>query len=321
MDNLIQIIESILFVAGEPVAFADIAEKLQLPEEEIARAVEFLKFQKENDSSGILLQIFNNKAQLCSNPQFAQKVAEVLNPIKEKSLTRAVLEAAAIIAYKQPITRLEVEQVRGVNSDYAINALIESNLIEIVGRKDAVGKPLLYGTTDEFLKRFNLTDIKELPDYNELLQRIKVIHTGENSLYDYTDFSSQKQPENLPAEIVAEPEIEVTDDEINEIAKDNDNTEKINDIDDNENIEEINDLINDFKNIVNKTDDNTVSDGTYTNLTANTIYQNDEIITKIDLEILNIEKDADESDDTNETTNYIKMLKEVIGESDENLGS
>lgn len=189
MENLKEILESILFVAGDAVAFTDIAEKLQLEVKEVEGAFKEMKKDRDNNGSGIQILLFNGKAQLCSNPNYAGPVAEVLNPIKEKALTKAVLEVCAIIAYKQPITRLEIENVRGVNSDYAINALIENNLIEIVGRKDAVGKPLLFGTTDNFLKKFGLGSIDELPDYNELIERIQVLHSGDdgNSLFNFRD--------------------------------------------------------------------------------------------------------------------------------------
>ena len=86
----------------------------------------------------------------------------------------------AIIAYKQPITKLEIEDIRRVNCDYAVQILVDQNMIEVVGRKDAVGKPLLFGTTENFLKRFNLTDLGMLPDYESLLERIKVIEAGED---------------------------------------------------------------------------------------------------------------------------------------------
>jgi len=190
MENLNQIIESILFVAGDSVSFFDIADKLQVEIEDVKNAINQLKTEKEQVNSGIQVLIFNEKAQLCSNPDYATQVSEVLNPIKEKALTKAVLEVAAIIAYKQPITRLEVENVRGVNSDYAINALVENNLIEIVGRKDAVGKPLLFGTTDNFLKKFGLSDIADLPDYEELVNSITVLHSSDdnsNSLFNFRD--------------------------------------------------------------------------------------------------------------------------------------
>ncbi len=198
MDSLKEVIESILFVAGEAVEFNDIASKLNVELSEVKKAAKELQTEKEKLFSGIQIQIFNSKAQLCSNPNYAEMVSEVLNPIKEKALTKAVLEVAAICAYKQPITRLEIEQVRGVNSDYAVNVLIENNLIEVVGRKDAIGKPLMYGTTDLFLKRFNIESIDSLPDYEQLLERIKIIKNPDNSLFDFSNIPpSDKEPEEM----------------------------------------------------------------------------------------------------------------------------
>lgn len=197
MENLKQIIEGILFVAGDSVALYDIAEKLELSQDEILSAIKELQEDKKQAGSGIQVLIFNEKAQLSSNPEYSEKISEVLNPIKEKALTKAVLEVCAIIAYKQPVTRLEVDNVRGVNSDYAINMLIENNLIEVVGRKDAVGKPLLFGTTDNFLKKFDLSSLNDLPDYEELLERIKVLHEPQDSsLFNFTDFEEQENLHN-----------------------------------------------------------------------------------------------------------------------------
>lgn len=186
MDNLVNIIEAILFVAGEGVQYYDIAEKLEISEKEVKQAVEDLKERYESQKSGIKVITYNNKVQLSTNQDYINEVTVVLNPIKEKQLTKAVLEVLAIIAYKQPVTRLDVENVRGVNCDYAVTTLLDNNIIEVVGRKDAVGKPLLFGTTDLFLKRFNLNSIEDLPDYDELLNRIKVIETPkDNSLFTY----------------------------------------------------------------------------------------------------------------------------------------
>lgn len=187
MENLSKIIESILFVAGDSVELFEIADKLQVELEEVKTAAEQLKKEKEDLKCGIQILLFNNKAQLCSNPDYVEQVKEVLNPIKERQLTKAVLEVCSIIAYKQPVTRTDVENIRGKDSDYAINCLIENNIIEVVGRKDAVGKPLLFGTTDNFLKKFGLSSLDELPDYDELLERIKVLYENkaDNSLFDF----------------------------------------------------------------------------------------------------------------------------------------
>lgn len=126
--------------------------------------------------------------------------------MREKSLTRAALETLAIIAYKQPITKLEIEDIRRVNSDYAVQILSEQNMIEVVGRKDAVGKPLLFGTTENFLKRFNLTDLADLPDYEQLLERIRVINEEEvkeaqsDSLYNEFELKTEELPDFLKDE-------------------------------------------------------------------------------------------------------------------------
>lgn len=181
MDNLKEIIKAILFVSGEGVEKSAISEKLQVTDKQLEKAVNELK----NDltgNCGIHLIEYKNKIQLCSNPNYAELIATVLNPIREKALTKAALETVAIIAYKQPITKLEIEEIRKINSaDYAIQVLLDNHMIEIVGRKDAVGKPYMFGTTDEFLKRFNLKDLSELPDYEQLLERIEVI---KNETYD-----------------------------------------------------------------------------------------------------------------------------------------
>ena len=188
MENLENIIEAILFVSGDGLEKSEIAEKLQVKEKEVSDAVESLK--EKHAKTGIQVLTYKNKVQLCSNPDYSAYIDEVLKPIKEKQLTKAVMEVAAIIAYKQPITRLEIENVRGVNSDYAVSFLVENNLIEVVGRKDAIGKPFMYGTTDNFLKKFGLQNIGELPDYDELLEKIKVIEEPqEKSLMHFEDYS------------------------------------------------------------------------------------------------------------------------------------
>ncbi len=193
--NLKDIVFSILFVAGEGIEKSFIAQKLELSDKEMDKVIEELKKQY-CDENGIHVITFKNKVQLASNPLYADYISEVLNPIREKSLTRAALETLAIIAYKQPITKLEIEEIRGVNNcDYAIQILLDQNVIEVVGRKDAVGKPLLFGTTDSFLKRFNLGDLAELPDYEGLLERIRVIEDGGSQTKSDSLYNEFKLPE------------------------------------------------------------------------------------------------------------------------------
>lgn len=202
MENLSKIIEGVLFVAGEPVLFNDIAEKLEITKEEVVEAVKELQETKNKSGDGIQVLMFNEKAQLCSNKDYSEPISIVLNPIRERMLTRVVLEVCGIIAYKQPITRTEVEHIRGgASSDYAINTLLENNIIEVVGRKDAVGKPLLYGTTDTFLKKFNISSLNDLPEYDQLLERIKVLNTeDQHSLFDFREIPEEDLADSLTEE-------------------------------------------------------------------------------------------------------------------------
>ena len=173
MENLENVIESVLFVAGDPIPVSEFCFKFGVTEKEVEKAIEKLK-EKYDEKSGIVLKYFGKKLQFASNSDYVDYIAAVLNPIRERNLTKAALETAAIIAYKQPITRTEIEQTRSVNNaDYALNILLEHKLVEIVGRKDTVGKPALFGTTDEFLRRFGISSINELPDYDELISNIQ----------------------------------------------------------------------------------------------------------------------------------------------------
>lgn len=206
--TLKEVVLGILFVAGEGIEKSFIQEKLNISEKELDKALEELKQIYAGDN-GIHIITFKNKVQLASNPAYAEYISEVLNPIREKSLTRAALETLAIIAYKQPITKIDIEDIRRVNCDYAVQILLDQNMIEVVGRKDAVGKPLLFATTETFLKRFNLQDLAQLPDYEGLLERIKIIEVGEQQQSDslYNEFKIP-DVEELPEHLQGEEEIE-----------------------------------------------------------------------------------------------------------------
>lgn len=191
MQNLDKILEGLLFLAGDGVDRGIIMEKLQVTPKQLDNAIEILKKRYDKDS-GITFITYKDKLQLCGNQKFADEVSVVLNPIRERQLTRSTLEVMAIIAYKQPVTRLDVQEIRGINSDYAIQTLLNYKLIEVVGRKDAVGKPLLFGTTDEFLRHFGLNQIEELPDYDELMKSIKEIEEQNSHLYHEFDIPDEE---------------------------------------------------------------------------------------------------------------------------------
>lgn len=204
MDKLTNIIEAVLFASGKGVALKEIAEKLSVTMGEVRASLSELS-KKYGEESGICLLEFNGKAQFGSNPAYKEGVAAVLNPIREKELTRTILECAAIIAYKQPITRTEIELLRGLNSDYAVNALLQLNLIYPCGRKDAVGRPVLFGTTDEFLKRFKLNSLADLPDYDALMEAIASTEDRDTYLYARDEYTEPEENEGKEDEEKPEP--------------------------------------------------------------------------------------------------------------------
>lgn len=227
MSELENKLEALLFVSGDGVEISEIIDKWQVTDKQIEKAFEKLK-ERFNENFGIKIIKYKNKLQLCSNPEYADEISLVLNPIRERNLSKATLETIAIIAYKQPITRLDIEQIRGVNSDYAIQTLLKHNLIEVVGRKDAVGKPLLFGTTDEFLKRFDLENLDNLPNYEELLNSIQVIN--QTSIYNEFDIPDEEKEEDLDAS--------ENENNSNELSEETENEEKTNNDDNNELTEE-----------------------------------------------------------------------------------
>lgn len=223
-EKLTNIIESILFVSGTQVAATDITEKLGITEKELNDCVSELQ-KKYSANSGIQLLKFNKKLQFCSNPTYAEEVSSVLNPIKERELSKSMLEVAAIIAYKQPVTRIDLEDIRG-NSEYALQKLLELGVIEPVGRKDAVGRPVMFGTTDKFLKRFQISSLDELPDYEELLNRIKLIHGATEDGDDYLYKKDVYVEDNNSESEIAEKEAAFTSDEIKRNSEKNEKTDK-----------------------------------------------------------------------------------------------
>jgi len=222
MNNLMNIIEGIVFASGEPVPVKYIIEKLGCTLKEVNACIDKLK-DKYGPESGVQVLTFNGKVQFATNPAYKQQISDVLTPIKEKEFTKTILECAAIIAYKQPITKSELEDVRQVSCDYAIHTLLELQMIEPCGRKDTIGKPILYATTDNFLKRFRLNSIDDLPDYDELMAQIAELkdtilkeEDGDSYLYKKDEYVEGEDGENATedkTEKTAEPEKEsVTED-------------------------------------------------------------------------------------------------------------
>ena len=165
MAELPQMIEAILFVSGEPVSIMDLAAALGVTEVEAMSAMDRLQREYETGLRGITLKRFGNHFRLVIREEYAPYVEKLLQPVQKQSLSQAALETLAVIAYRQPATKGEVEQVRGVKCDYSIQSLLNKGLIEEAGRKTALGRPILYRTTDRFLEHFGLSDIRELPPF------------------------------------------------------------------------------------------------------------------------------------------------------------
>ena len=160
-------IEAILFVAGEAVPVRDLARALQITEEETREAINALRDEYDFEQRGFLLKRFGDHVQLATRPLYAGDVVRLLQPVQQQSLSQAAMETLAVVAYKQPVTRAEVEQIRGVKCDYSLQSLITKGLIREAGRKDTIGRPILYCTTDEFLSHFGLEGLEGLPPMQE----------------------------------------------------------------------------------------------------------------------------------------------------------
>lgn len=158
-----QVIEAILFVAGEPITLDSLSTALGLSIEDVRHAVDELERQLDAGPRGIALKRYGDHLRLETRAEYAPYVEQLLQPVQRQSLSQTVMETLAVIAYRQPATKGDVEQVRGVKCDYSIQSLLQKGLIREVGRKEALGRPILYATTDAFLEHFGISDIRELP--------------------------------------------------------------------------------------------------------------------------------------------------------------
>ena len=164
------IVEAMLFAAGDPVPMETLLEVLETDKKTLSIIIEHMIDEFTKQKRGIQIREINGGYQLCSNPEYFQFVKKLFEPRQKQGLSQAALETLAIVAYNQPVTKLGVERIRGVNSDSAINSLVERNLVIDSGRMDAPGKPILYETTEEFLRCFGYKSIADLPETEELLK-------------------------------------------------------------------------------------------------------------------------------------------------------
>lgn len=179
MENLKYAIEGILFAAGESVKTAKLAVVLDKTVDEVTEAVEELRAEYDRDKRGFTIIEISDGYQISSRPDYYKYIREILGEQRNQPLSNAAMEALAIIAYKQPVTRGMIEKVRGVNSDGCVSRLYERGLIEEAGRLDAPGRPVLYKTTDTFLRCFGLRTPRDLPPIDFKNTMPELADTGE----------------------------------------------------------------------------------------------------------------------------------------------
>ena len=173
--NYESIVEAILFTMGESVELEKIAAALELDKKETKKIIEHLMKEYEKPSIGMKIIELDGAYQMCTKSEMYEYLIRIAKQPKKHVLTDVLLETLSIIAYKQPITRAEIEKIRGVSCDHAVNRLIEFGLIAEVGRMDAPGRPLLFGTTEEFLRSFGVKSLEELPELSTVqIEEFKV---------------------------------------------------------------------------------------------------------------------------------------------------
>lgn len=179
IKNIRAAIEAILYAAGYPVSYEKLSEVLGLSKKDIKSVVEHMsaEYNGEGSEHGIMLLMFDDSCQFCTKELFAPYIREALDIRRGGNLSASSMEVLTVVAYNQPVTRTYIDTIRGVDSNYAVNSLIDKELIHAVGRLDAPGRPMLYGTTEKFLRVFGLKSLKELP--NTELMTLNVDAGGE----------------------------------------------------------------------------------------------------------------------------------------------
>ncbi len=166
INKLEAVIEAILFTMGDSVEISKIAAAIEHDEDTTRKLIHNMMDKYENENRGIKIIELEDSYQMCTKQDMYEYLIRVAKQPRKYVLTDVQLETLSIIAYKQPITKIEVEKIRGVKSDHAVNKLVEYNLVCELGRLDAPGRPILFGTTEEFLRRFSVHSLDELPSLN-----------------------------------------------------------------------------------------------------------------------------------------------------------
>lgn len=160
------ILESILFTIGDSVELAKLAEVIEQDESQTKELLLELKSEYEKSKRGMTIVQLENSFQMCSSTDMYEYLIKIVKTPRKYILTEALLETLSIVAYKQPVTKMEIEKIRGVSCEHAVNRLLDFELIMEVGRKDAPGRPILLGTTEQFLRSFGVNSLTDLPEMN-----------------------------------------------------------------------------------------------------------------------------------------------------------
>lgn len=163
-DNLVSTLEAMLFAAGDPVEVTKLAEVIDIDVETVENMLGHLSAQYDERGAGLMLVRIDNKYQICTREAYAEDVRKLMEIKKNTPLSNAAFEVLAIIAYNKTVTRSFIEQVRGVDCSGPVSSLVQKGLIEEKGRLDLPGRPLIYGTTDRFLRCFSLNSLDDLPE-------------------------------------------------------------------------------------------------------------------------------------------------------------
>lgn len=167
-------LEAMMFVSGDLLSAKDASEVLGIGKNEAIELFHELKKEYDEDERGIRIREVNNSFQFVTDESQEVYIRKLCTPVKVKRLSQAALEVLAIVAYKQPVTRGEIDSIRGIKCERVLDGLISKGLVNITGRSDGVGRPLLYGTTDEFLKKFGLETLSDLPDFDDYSEDIQI---------------------------------------------------------------------------------------------------------------------------------------------------
>lgn len=162
-DERFGAIECILFVSGDPVSMVQLQRALAVTEIELNYLLRSMDALYREQKRGVLLYMTDDTVQLVSNREYAPLIEQMMQPVQEKSFSQAMLETLSVVAYRQPVTRTDIENVRGVRCEYAVSQLLKLGMICELGRKNVLGRPMLFGTTDAFLRHFGLHSLSDLP--------------------------------------------------------------------------------------------------------------------------------------------------------------